>query len=265
MMWMYWAQWRGFIADPGGTGREKGPCSMAWPCQCIWLDSDSGILPIFHFENNLWNNYMCIAKAREGHNNRVHYLCDAVWLGHKYTGEASQGSMSRPTHQVRCTSTPIWSFNDDLTVTRTSLPGCRWILRGLEHLVKWSWMEFKAAESHPLVLSKGKVMDSYRFMLESVQIASVGEKSIKSFVKILKEWRMMLQQEILAGVEEVCSSKIMEMWQQLAWARWEQALDRKITWAELWNPSNFNFCNGSQHLVMMAAVVPLCQNLQTGA
>ena len=40
---------------------------------------------------------------------------------------------------------PIRAFMDDLTVMTDSVPGCRWILKGLEKLVEWARMRFKPA------------------------------------------------------------------------------------------------------------------------
>lgn len=38
---------------------------------------------------------------------------------------------------------PIRAFMDDLTVTTVAVPGCRWILQGLERLTTWARMRFK--------------------------------------------------------------------------------------------------------------------------
>ncbi|XP_075315189.1 uncharacterized protein LOC142375145 [Odontesthes bonariensis] len=79
---------------------------------------------------------------------------------------------------------PIRAFMDDLTVTTTSVPGCRWILQGLEHLIRWAWMNFKPAKSRSLVVKKGMVSEKYRFSIEDTQIPTVGEKPVKSLGKI---------------------------------------------------------------------------------
>jgi hypothetical protein len=50
---------------------------------------------------------------------------------------------------------------DDLTVTTTSVPGCRWILQGLEKIITWALMCFKPVKSRPLVLKRGKVTDKF--------------------------------------------------------------------------------------------------------
>ncbi|KAI7802934.1 polyprotein, partial [Triplophysa rosa] len=42
------------------------------------------------------------------------------------------------------------------------------------------------------------------------------------------------KQEVRAGVEELRASQMVGMRQQGAWTRWEQAVDRKISWNELW-------------------------------
>ncbi|XP_050957201.1 uncharacterized protein LOC127158092 [Labeo rohita] len=79
---------------------------------------------------------------------------------------------------------PIRAFMDDLTVTTTSVPGCRWLLQGLERLVSWARMSFKPAKSRSLVLKKGKVVDRFRFAIGGTPIPSVTEKSVKSLGKV---------------------------------------------------------------------------------
>nr|XP_057943465.1 uncharacterized protein LOC131138512 [Doryrhamphus excisus] len=79
---------------------------------------------------------------------------------------------------------PIRAFMDDLTVTATSVTGCRWLLRGLERSIIWARMMFKPAKSRSLVLRKGKVEDKHRFNLNGVPIPSVSEKPVKSLGKI---------------------------------------------------------------------------------
>ncbi|KAF7644982.1 hypothetical protein LDENG_00212660 [Lucifuga dentata] len=79
---------------------------------------------------------------------------------------------------------PIRSFMDDLTVTATSVTGCRWLLRRLERLITRARMMFKPAKSRSLVLRKGRVEDKYRLHLDGVLIPSVSEKPMKSLGKI---------------------------------------------------------------------------------
>lgn len=63
---------------------------------------------------------------------------------------------------------PIRAYMDDLTMKKSSVPGSRWILQGLERLISWARMSFKPAKSRSLVL-KGKV---------------VSEKPVKSLGKL---------------------------------------------------------------------------------
>ena len=49
-----------------------------------------------------------------------------------------------------------------------------------------------------------------------------------------KERRQLVQNEVRAAVEEERSSRAVGMRQQGAWTRWEQAVERKITWTDLW-------------------------------
>lgn len=78
---------------------------------------------------------------------------------------------------------PIRAFMDDLTVMTTSVPGCRWLLQGLEQLITWARMSFKPAKSRSLVLRKGRVADQFRFTLGSTKIPTVTEKPVKSLGK----------------------------------------------------------------------------------
>lgn len=79
---------------------------------------------------------------------------------------------------------PIRAFMDDLTVMTTSVPGCRWLLQGLERLISWARMSFKPAKSRSLVLKKGKVADRFRFALGGTPIPTVTEKPVKSLGKV---------------------------------------------------------------------------------
>lgn len=58
---------------------------------------------------------------------------------------------------------PIRALMDDLTVTTTSVPGCRWILQDLERLINWARMDFKLTKFRALVVRKGKVLDKFCF------------------------------------------------------------------------------------------------------
>ena len=49
-----------------------------------------------------------------------------------------------------------------------------------------------------------------------------------------KERRQLVQNEVRAVVEEERSSRAVGMRQQGAWTRWEQVVERKISWADLW-------------------------------
>ncbi|XP_056097411.1 uncharacterized protein LOC130076370 [Rhinichthys klamathensis goyatoka] len=79
---------------------------------------------------------------------------------------------------------PIRAFMDDLTVTTTSVPGCRWILNGLQELMSWARMNFKPAKSRSLVLMKGKVTDKFHFSLGTTKIPSLTEEPVKSLGKV---------------------------------------------------------------------------------
>lgn len=78
---------------------------------------------------------------------------------------------------------PIRAFMDDLTVTTESVPGCRWVLQGLERQTTWARMRFKPEKSRSLVLKRGKVSDQFRFSLASILIPTVTDKPVKSLGK----------------------------------------------------------------------------------
>lgn len=78
---------------------------------------------------------------------------------------------------------PIRAFMDDLTVTTVTVPGCRWILQGLERLTTWVRMCFKPEKKRSMVLKRGKVTDQFHFSLGSTQVPSVTEKPVKSLGK----------------------------------------------------------------------------------
>lgn len=69
---------------------------------------------------------------------------------------------------------------DDLTVTTESVPGCRWILKGLEKMMVWARMSFKPAKSRSMVLRKGKVEDKFRFNIAGAAIPTISEASQES-------------------------------------------------------------------------------------
>ncbi|XP_061747756.1 uncharacterized protein LOC133545995, partial [Nerophis ophidion] len=79
---------------------------------------------------------------------------------------------------------PIRAFMDDLTVTTTSVPGCRWILNGLQEVISWARMNFKPAKSRALVLKKGKVTGKFCFSLGTTKIPSLTEEPVKSLGKV---------------------------------------------------------------------------------
>ncbi len=91
--------------------------------------------------------------------------------------------MQRAQVKIWDAAAPIRAFIDDLTVMTTSVPGCRWLLQGLERLIQWARMSIKPTKSRSLVLKKGKVTDQFRFALGGTKIPSVTEKLVKTLGK----------------------------------------------------------------------------------
>ncbi|XP_077380867.1 uncharacterized protein LOC144020874 [Festucalex cinctus] len=79
---------------------------------------------------------------------------------------------------------PIRAYMDDLTITTTSVPGCRWILQGLERHITWARMSFKPSKSRSMVLKRGKVMDKFRFSISGTEIPTISEQPVKSLGKL---------------------------------------------------------------------------------
>ena len=65
-----------------------------------------------------------------------------------------------------------------------AVPGCRWILKGLEKVMEWALMRFKLAKSRSMVLRKGKVVDKVRFNITGTAIPTISEKPVKSLGKV---------------------------------------------------------------------------------
>ena len=52
-----------------------------------------------------------------------------------------------------------------------------------------------------------------------------------------------MQEEVRVSVEEERTSRAVAMWQQGAWMKWEQAMERQVTWKKIWtwNPQRIKF------------------------
>ncbi|KAK0150652.1 hypothetical protein N1851_008245 [Merluccius polli] len=83
--------------------------------------------------------------------------------------------------------------------------------------------------------------------------AGLGSVPTTRYDKALgKDRRRLVQEEVRAGVEELRASQMVGMRQQGAWTRWEQAVDRKISWSELWQaePHRIKFLIASVYDVL---------------
>lgn len=69
-----------------------------------------------------------------------------------------------------------------------------------------------------------------------------------------KERNSLVQEEVRATVEEIRSCRAVGMKQQGAWTRWEKAIDRKVTWTELWKaePHRIKFLIMSVYDVLLS-------------
>ncbi|KAK0151167.1 hypothetical protein N1851_007647 [Merluccius polli] len=103
-------------------------------------------------------------------------------LGQKHSGKLASSQEDIDQHLKQTYSDPAReqeAFMDDLTVMTESVPGCRWILKGLEKLVEWARMRFKPIKSRSMVLRKGKWRTS-----SGTAIPTITEKPVKSLGKV---------------------------------------------------------------------------------
>ncbi|XP_061905517.1 uncharacterized protein LOC133651562 [Entelurus aequoreus] len=75
-----------------------------------------------------------------------------------------------------------------------------------------------------------------------------------------KEGRRLVQDEVRAAVEETRTCKAVGMKQQGAWTRWDNAVERRVTWAEIWKaePQRIKFV-----IQAVYDVLPSPSNLHT--
>lgn len=77
----------------------------------------------------------------------------------------------------------------------------------------------------------------HRELVESVATSRAGLGSISTThynkLKGKEKWDLD-QKEVRAEVEEQLASQMVGLRQQGAWTRWEEAMDSKISWSELW-------------------------------
>lgn len=72
--------------------------------------------------------------------------------------------------------------------------------------------------------------------------AGLGSNPKPCYIKARgKEKRKLIQEEVLAEVEEARFSRVVGMSKQGAWTRWEKTAGCKITWAELWKAEPHHF------------------------
>ncbi|KAJ3609088.1 hypothetical protein NHX12_023615 [Muraenolepis orangiensis] len=131
------------------------------------------------------SNNIQLAQGGDRYHHRVYYLCDIVLpIAMNMLTKSAEPECRGPRTNSGQRQPPIRAFMDDLTVMTESVPGCRWILKGLEELVEWARMRFKPAKSRSMVLRKGKVVDKFRFNIADTAIPSISEKSVKSLGKV---------------------------------------------------------------------------------
>ena len=72
--------------------------------------------------------------------------------------------------------------------------------------------------------------------IDLVGVVAHGRVGLGMFCKGCKgmEKQRQIQEEVRAAVEEGRSSRVAGLRQQVSWTRWEQAMDQKVTWMDVW-------------------------------
>lgn len=111
------------------------------------------------------------------------------------------------------------SPHPDITV-----PESRWILQGLERLLKWARMGLKTAKSRSLVLKGCRVSDKFHFSLDGMKIPSISEKPAKDLGKLFNH--------SLSNV--VATQRSVKELETLDWTAYESQI-----WAlSIWHPAS---------------------------
>ncbi|KAJ8002289.1 hypothetical protein DPEC_G00178340 [Dallia pectoralis] len=144
------------------------------------------------------------------------------------------------------TQNPSWSQNNKLKLPISSLNEEFKVSRAREVLLYRESRDLKVSQA-------GIEVRTGRRAAEEVEVAEsrlrnrelvgavahgragLGSSTTSRYNKAQgKDRRSLVQQEGRAAVEEERASRMVGMRQQGAWTRWEHAVDRKVTWAELW-------------------------------
>ncbi len=83
-----------------------------------------------------------------------------------------------------------------------------------------------------------------------------------------KERQRLVQEEVQASVEEEQTSRAVAMRQQGAWMKWEQAMERSVTWMDIWkwNPQRIKFLiQGVYDVLPSPSNLCTCGKLETPA
>ena len=119
-----------------------------------------------------------MAQAQEGDHHGEHHLCNPFLPCHEHA--AAEVECRGPLTRSSVRQPSIRAFMDDLTVTMTSVPGSRWILKGLEELITWARMIFKLSVQIP------GAKDRQNLTQGSAQISLITHKPVKSIWKVFR-------------------------------------------------------------------------------
>ncbi len=174
--------------DPGGKEDQRRPCrTLDGSYQCLRVHSPqagqrstdktsctrddpqhhSGLLQQVQIESFIRNGNICQATATKKIITSCTISVPLFALAMNVIVKSAEVECRGPMSRSGTRQPTIRAFMDDLTVTAASVPGCRWLLQGLQRLILWARMSFKPAKSRSLVLKKGKVANHFRFTLET--------------------------------------------------------------------------------------------------
>ena len=85
-----------------------------------------------------------MATTRERYNHRRHNISKIVFERNQPDCEVSRKECKGPVIESGVGQQPAKAFMDDLTIATTHMVQTRWFLGGMEKLIKWARMMFKA-------------------------------------------------------------------------------------------------------------------------
>lgn len=85
----------------------------------------------------------------------MYKLSDILYLTMNMLVKSAEVECRGPLMRNEVRQPLIRAYMNDLTVTTSTIPGCRWVLQGLNKIMTLARMKFKLTKLRPLVLKRG--------------------------------------------------------------------------------------------------------------